>query len=151
MKHETINVEGMMCSMCSRSVERAACSAGCEKAQVNLMLKTLTVDYDEEKTSIKTIMKYVGKAGYKPFPPGKDSVLMFFRRIVFGIVLLIFLLAVYYPHMYTEAFKDHVILVTVFQFVITTLILIINRTFFIKGFMSVISRSPGMDVLISLG
>lgn len=151
MKHETINVDGMMCSMCSRSVERAACSAGSETASVNLLLKTLTVDYDESKTSIKEIMKSVSKAGYKPFPPGKDSTLLFKRRLILGITLLVLLLAVYYPHMYSQVFEGSVIPVTVFQFVIATLVLVINRSFFIKGFKSVISRTPGMDVLISLG
>lgn len=151
MKHETINVDGMMCSMCSRSVERAACSAGSETASVNLLLKTLTVDYDESKTSIKEIMKSVSKAGYKPFPPGKDSTSLFKRRLILGITLLVFLLAVYYPHMYSQVFEGSVIPVTVFQFVIATLVLVINRSFFIKGFKSVISRTPGMDVLISLG
>ena len=151
MKHETINVDGMMCSMCSRSVERAACSAGSETASVNLLLKTLTVDYDESKTSIKEIMKSVSKAGYKPFPPGKDSTSLFKRRLILGITLLVLLLAVYYPHMYSQVFEGLVIPVTVFQFVIATLVLVINRSFFIKGFKSVISRTPGMDVLISLG
>ena len=151
MKHETINVDGMMCSMCSRSVERAACSAGSATASVNLMLKTLTVDYDESKTSIKEIMKSVSKAGYKPFPPGKDSTSLFKRRLILGIILLVLLLAVYYPHMYSQAFDGLVIPVTVYQFVIATFVLIINRSFFIKGFKSVISKTPGMDVLISLG
>ncbi|MCR5828934.1 MAG: heavy metal translocating P-type ATPase [Lachnospiraceae bacterium] len=151
MKRETINVDGMMCSMCSRSVERAACSAGSECAQVNLMLKTLTVDYDENKTSLKEIMKSVSKAGYKPFPPGKDSTSAFFRRLICGIILLISLLAVYYPHMYSEVFKDYIIPVTCFQFAIATIILILNRGFFVKGFKSIVSKTPGMDVLISMG
>ena len=69
MKHDTINVDGMMCSMCSRSVEKAAYAAGSESARVNLMLKTLTVSYDDSKTNIKDIMRSVSKAGYKPYPP----------------------------------------------------------------------------------
>lgn len=151
MKRDTINVDGMMCAMCSRSVEKAACSAGSETAEVNLMLKTLTVEYDEDKTSIKEIMRSVSKAGYKPFPPGKDSTSLFFRRLIYGIILLVLLLAVYYPHMYTDVFSGHPVAVTVFQFMITTVILFINRNFFIKGYKSILSRTPGMDVLISMG
>lgn len=151
MKRETITVEGMMCAMCSRSVERAACTAGSEKAQVNLLLKTLTVDFDEEKTNIKEIMNSVSKAGYKPYPPGKDSTSVFFRRLIYGIILLVLLLAVYYPHMYSNAFENLVIPVTCFQFTAATLVLILNRNFFIKGFKSIISKTPGMDVLISTG
>ncbi len=151
MKRETINVDGMMCAMCSRTVERAAFSAGSENAQVNLMLKTLTVDYDEEKTSIKTIMRSISKAGYRPFPPGKDSASLFLRRLIWGIILLVILLAFYYPHMYTNVFENLVIPVTGIQFVIATSVLIINRSFFIKGIKSVISRTPGMDILISMG
>ena len=141
MKRETINVDGMMCAMCSRSVERAACSAGSENAQVNLMLKTLTVDYDENKTNIKAIMKSVSKAGYRPFPPGKDSSSLFLHRLICGIILLIILLAVYYPHMYSNVFSDYIIPVTIFQFVTATLVLIINRNYFIIYFLSNIIRS----------
>ena len=74
MKHETINVDGMMCSMCSRSVERAACSAGSEAASVNLMLKTLTVDYDESKTSIKEIMNVHKKRSVNKAPKSPDFI-----------------------------------------------------------------------------
>ncbi len=151
MKHDTINVDGMMCSMCSRSVEKAAYAAGSESARVNLMLKTLTVDYDDSKTNIKEIMRSVSKAGYKPYPPGKDSTSIFLHRLICGIILLVLLLSVYYPHMYSLVFEDYIIPVTCFQFVITTLILLLNRGFFIKGFKSIVSRTPGMDVLISMG
>ncbi len=138
MKHDTINVDGMMCSMCSRSVEKAAYAAGSESARVNLMLKTLTVDYDDSKTNIKEIMRSVSKAGYKPYPPGKDSTSIFLHRLICGIILLVLLLSVYYPHMYSLVFEDYIIPVTCFQFVITTLILLLNRGFFIKGFKSIV-------------
>ncbi|MCR5432703.1 MAG: heavy metal translocating P-type ATPase [Lachnospiraceae bacterium] len=151
MKRDTINVDGMMCAMCSRSVEKAACSAGSETAQVNLMLKTLTVDYDESKTNIKEIMKSVSKAGYRPFPPGKDTTSLFLHRLICGAILLVLLLVVYYPHMYSRIFENYIVPVTIFQFVIATLVLLLNRGFFIKGYKSIISKTPGMDVLISMG
>jgi len=115
------------------------------------MLKTLTVDYDESKTNLKEIMKSVSKAGYKPFPPGKDSTSIFLHRLICGIILLVLLLVVYYPHMYSDFFENHIIEVTCFQFIIATLVLLLNRGFFIKGFKSIVSKTPGMDVLISMG
>ena len=59
------NVEGMSCSACSASVERAVSRIeGVTSASVDLLSKTLVCDFDEKKVTVDTIINAVSKAGF---------------------------------------------------------------------------------------
>ncbi len=60
------DVEGMMCAACSAAVERAVSKLdGVESAQVNLLAKLLTAEFDESKTDSEAIITAVKKAGFQ--------------------------------------------------------------------------------------
>ena len=51
-KKSTIRIEGMKCSKCSGSVEKALkATPGVEKVEVNLEKKEAVVEYDDEKVT----------------------------------------------------------------------------------------------------
>ncbi|GFR36351.1 heavy metal translocating P-type ATPase [Thermobrachium celere] len=58
-------ITGMTCAACSRAVERAVKKLeGIDKAEVNLAIEELFVEYDEKKVSEDDIIRAVEKAGY---------------------------------------------------------------------------------------
>ena len=66
MTKETINVDGMTCNHCKMTVEQAAGKLdGVAKAKVDLKKNTLTVKFDEGKTSLDLIKDAVSEAGYQ--------------------------------------------------------------------------------------
>jgi len=58
-------ITGMTCAACSRAVERAVKKLdGIDKAEVNLAIEELYVEYDETKINEEDIIRAVEKAGY---------------------------------------------------------------------------------------
>lgn len=149
--NQKFKVTGMGCSACVAAVEKAVKSLdGISNVSVSLIENAMVVEFDETKLSNKEIIEAVKKAGYgaDTEAEGKEkkekkekSVLMtrFLPSVIFLIPLVIFNLL----------FKSR--LSGCFQCVVSLAILIINRTFFVKGFKSIIHRAPGMDALISIG
>ena len=65
MTKETFQVTGMTCSACSAHVEKAVRGLqGIDSANVNLMLGSMTVAYDETVTNAEQIIATVIGAGY---------------------------------------------------------------------------------------
>lgn len=63
MKQVTINVEGMSCNHCVNSVEGALKDAGMS-GKVDLASNTVTVEYDESKTTLEQIKETIEEQGY---------------------------------------------------------------------------------------
>ena len=63
MKSVTLNVEGMNCNHCVKSVEGAVSGLGAE-AKVDLANKKVEVSYDEAKTSVEAIKEAIEDQGY---------------------------------------------------------------------------------------
>ena len=63
MKQVTWNVEGMSCNHCVNSVEGALKNAGMS-GKVDLASNTVTVDYDESKTTMEQIKETIEEQGY---------------------------------------------------------------------------------------
>ena len=64
MKKITLTVTGMTCASCARSVERNVGKIeGVNYSNVNLATEKLSVEFDENKTSINEIRKQY-KTGY---------------------------------------------------------------------------------------
>ncbi|MGI6092414.1 MAG: heavy-metal-associated domain-containing protein [Veillonellaceae bacterium] len=63
---QTLIVEGMSCSHCKNAVETAVKSLpGVTFAEVDLVAKKLTVDFDETKTDIDQVRAAVEDAGFE--------------------------------------------------------------------------------------
>jgi copper chaperone len=67
MTQEIIKVEGMSCMHCQLRVKKAVEAVeGVQKADVNLQIKQVTVDYEEGKANSEKIKAAIREAGYEP-------------------------------------------------------------------------------------
>jgi copper chaperone len=73
-KKSTIRVEGMTCSKCTGSVEKALkATAGVEKVEMNLERKEAVVEYDEEKVTEAKLREVINGTGFKVVDAKPDS------------------------------------------------------------------------------
>lgn len=62
---KVITIEGMSCGHCKNAVEKAVKAlVGVTVAEVDLAAKTLTVEFDENKTDVEQIEAVIDDAGY---------------------------------------------------------------------------------------
>ena len=65
MKQEVYLVDGMTCASCSSAVERVTRKlSGVQESQVNLVMGTLDITYDETQVTPDMIIGKIDKAGY---------------------------------------------------------------------------------------
>ena len=65
-KKSTIRVEGMKCSKCSGSVEKALkATPGVEKVEVSLDRKEAVVEYDDAKVTEAKLREVINGTGFK--------------------------------------------------------------------------------------
>lgn len=65
-KKSTIRVDGMMCSKCTGSVEKALkATPGVEKVEVSLQRKEAVVEYDDEKVTEAKLREVINSTGFK--------------------------------------------------------------------------------------
>lgn len=75
MKKDTLNITGMSCASCARTVERVVGKLeGVHSANVNLATERLNVEYEESTVSLQAIKDAVGKAGYGVLEEKDDSI-----------------------------------------------------------------------------
>ncbi len=151
------SVSGMSCSACVQGIERNLKKQnGVNKASVSLLEKTMTVDFDERVVSAKKIVALTESLGYKVYEYGtkKQDKFTDAKRLKnrFFISLSILLPLMYFcmGHMFNFPLPNKKINF-ILQFILATLILVVNRKFFISGTKAVFHLSPNMDTLVSLG
>ena len=171
---ERYTVEGMVCTACSSSLERALKKVdGIESANVNLIAKSLNVEYDESLVNSKDILLTIKKCGFsgsiddieknkkmvkevkqeKEWTKGPSPKV----RLIVSFSLLIPLMYVSMGHMinlplpHFMSMDENPLIYALVELILTTPILIVNRKFFINGARGLIHLSPNMDTLISLG
>ena len=65
-KKSTIRVDGMKCSKCSGSVEKALkATPGVEKVEISLERKEAVVEYDDEKVTEAKLREVINSTGFK--------------------------------------------------------------------------------------
>lgn len=65
-KTATIRVEGMKCSKCSGSVEKALkATTGVEKVEISLDRKEAVVEYDDQKVTEAKLREVINATGFK--------------------------------------------------------------------------------------
>ena len=154
------NVTGMTCAACSARVEKAVKRvAGVENASVNLLLGTLSV---EGKVEDSVIINAVEKAGYGVIANNEQSKKQpkktsgFVPRLVSSVMFLVLLMYVSMGHIMWGWYLPNIIasnpiMLGLIQFIISTIILVINNRFFVSGFKAVVKGAANMDTLVSLG
>ena len=153
------SVTGMSCAACQARVEKAVSAVpGVDSCTVSLLTNSMNVEGTADEGEI---IKAVEAAGYGASVQTSDSLEdtqtpLMKRRLALSVALLLILM--YFSmgiHMLglpapAPVAGNHTAMALV-QFVLTVLIMIINRKFFISGFKALYHRAPNMDTLIALG
>ena len=155
-------VTGMSCAACQARVEKAVSKVeGVTSCSVSLLTNTMGV---EGNIQDKDIIKAVKDAGYGArtleddddiLSSGREELRKMRIRLILSAVLLVILMYFSMGHMMLglpvpELFHEGPAS-GILQFVLTVLIMIINRKFFISGTKALIHLSPNMDTLIATG
>lgn len=166
MEKTKFKVSGMSCAACSARVERAVSSLrGVDACEVNLLLGEMTVSGE---VSSDTIVSAVEKAGYgaevykeairelDSETEARRQTRSIVHRLVFSGTLLLVLMyismgyAMWNFPMPTFLTKSPLPL-GIAELILTSLIMVINKHFFVNGVRGFVNSAPNMDTLVSLG
>ncbi len=166
MKKENFNVSGMTCSSCQAHVEKAVNKLeGVKLCNVNLLKNTMSVEFDENITSIEEIENSVSDAGYSASLANKKeenkiivkkdySLLKLICSIIILLILMYFSMGNMMWGWPSPKIFDHhenPMGFALIQFILVLPIIYIYKNYFISGFKHLINKAPNMDTLISLG
>ena len=157
------NITGMSCAACVARVEKAVNSVpGVNSCSVSLLTNSMGVEGNVDTTEI---IKAVENAGYgatlkdEKNTPSKDDALKdtetpkLKKRLFSSLGFLIVLMYISMGHVMWGWWLPvtNPIIIGVAQLVLTLIIMVINRKFFINGFKGLLHKSPNMDTLVALG
>jgi P-type Cu2+ transporter len=162
------NVTGMSCAACSARVEKAVNAVeGVTSCSVSLLTNSMGV---EGTATDEEIISAVEKAGYgasgkgknKNINPAKDDELkdretpLLKKRLISSVIVLLVLMYFSMGHMMfgfplPSFFDGNHVAMGLVELLLTIIIMVINRRFFISGTKALVNRTPNMDTLVSLG
>lgn len=166
---EQYEITGMSCTACSARVEKAVLRVpGVSSCVVNLLTNSMGV---EGTASPQEIIRAVEQAGYGASQKAQHQVLqndksdapladretpLLKRRLIASVLFLVVLMYFSMGHMMwnwplPSFFSDNHIAMGLVQMLLTIVIMIINRKFFISGFRGLLHRAPNMDTLVAMG
>ena len=158
MAEKKFYITGMTCSVCVNHVETAVKELkGVKQAGVNLSNGTLKVVYDETSVTEADIEKAVKKEGYgiKKGDEYIEEEKKMRTRIISSVVILVILMYLSMGPMINipipKIFTTDIVLFFSILLVLTAIIAILNRSYFIKGFQQIIKLRPNMDSLVAAG
>ena len=161
-------IKGMTCAACSSAVERVTRKMdGVAESNVNLTTALLTITYDESKVTPELIIKKIDRAGFgaelyveqKKEEPKEDDLKKTRNRLICNIILALPLLYICLGHM----IPIHLPLPTfmdmnkaplgfaLVQMILTIIVLINGRKFYLVGFKALAKGNPNMDSLVAIG
>ena len=163
-------VDGMTCAACSRAVEQAIGRLdGVEQASVSIATNRAAVSFNPAKVRIADIKLAIAKAGYTPLQvetkrdveaekkrtaKRTDSIR---RRFILAIVFAAPLLYIAMGHMVGLSLphglhgKENALTFALLQFFLTLPVVLLNHSYYSRGFKALWRRSPNMDSLIAVG
>lgn len=163
-------ISGMTCSACSARVEKSVARlSGVRKVTVNLLKNDMTVEYDQAALSSEQIIAAVRKAGYGAEAQGEkrsvstpnagvsDPTAGMAGRLILSFAFLIPLFYISMGHMLGAPLPSFLIgaensmIFALTQLFLTLPILYAGRSYFKRGFSSLLHGSPNMDSLVAMG
>ena len=162
-KMTQFNITGMSCAACVARVEKAVNTVnGVNSCSVSLLTNSMGVEGNADSNAI---IKAVENAGYgaslkdKKNTPSQDDALKdtetpkLKKRLVLSLGFLIVLMYISMGHVMWGWYLPitNPIIIGILEFLLTIVIMVINRKFFINGFKGLIHKSPNMDTLVALG
>lgn len=166
---QKFDITGMTCSACSAHVEKSVKALrGVNSVNVNLLMNSMQVDFDENTVGINDIISAVKSGGYGALVTGEkkektktaeiDGEISNMKfRLITSVVLLVILMYISMGHMFNFPFLDafehgrNAIAFAFTQLLLTIPILFVNRKYFINGFKTLFRGAPNMDSLIAIG
>ncbi len=157
------NITGMSCAACVARVEKAVNSVdGVKTCSVSLLTNSMGVEGDIDP---ERIVSAVENAGYgatlkdEENASSKDDALKdhetpkLKKRLVASLGFLIVLMYISMGHVMWGWYLpfSNPLVIGIIEFLLTIVIMVINRKFFINGFKGLLHKSPNMDTLVALG
>ena len=160
---EKFDIGGMTCSACAGHVEKAVCKLNINSCNVNLLTNSMEVEFDKDKLTVDEIISAVESAGYsakvhsdyieKVSKKVDSSKVKLISSIILLVVLMYFsmhhMLNLPYPKFLDEYLYG--IVGVIIQCILSLVIMVLNKHYFINGFKKLIKLAPNMDTLVSLG
>ena len=157
------SITGMSCAACANRIEKTVTHIdGVESCSVSLLTNSMGV---EGTASSETIIQAIENIGYGASEKGvekvKDDSLVdhetpkLKKRLITSLVFLLLLMYLSMGHMMWKwpvpSFLENHVSLAVTEMLLTIIILVINKAFFINGYKSLFQLSPNMDALVALG
>ncbi len=155
IQRKVVRVDGMSCAACSARIEKSLNSLdGVDECNANFSNGRVSVSYDDEKTDLDSVHDRIRKAGYtvvlKESETNDDS-----KRLRISLILCIIftipVIVLAMGPMFGLTIVEDIFTSAMIQLVLSTLVVIAGRRFFIRGIPALIARSPTMDTLVALG
>ncbi len=169
VENEKYEISGMTCASCSAHVDKAVNSvAGVKEVSVSLLTNSMLVSYDSPADS-NAIITAVKKAGYEAKVAGKKDKTnpreelddhetpKLLRRLVLSLIVLVplFYFSMGYMNMSwgwpLGVIGENPFYYGLLALLLSSILLLLNRSFFVSGFQALIHGGPNMDTLVSLG
>ena len=155
-------VTGMTCAACSARVEKVTAAVpGVEKAEVNLLAGSMTVESADESVcaAVEAAVQNAGygacRSGAKKKPQAEDPLKPMKKRIIGSAVFLVVLMYFTMGHMIglpvPHWYHGNPMTAALWQLLLTVPVLCLNRSYFSRGLKALWHRSPNMDSLIAVG
>ena len=170
LKTEKYKVTGMSCAACQAHVEKAVSSVeGVTSCSVSLLTNSMSVTGTADE---KAVIKAVKDAGYGAEIEGKTESGDLFKSmedrlenkeipvlrnrlissLIFLLVLMYFSMGVSMWGWPVPSFLDHNMTgLGIIELLLSGIVLVINRKFFVNGFKALLHKSTNMDTLVAMG
>ncbi|MCL4923031.1 MULTISPECIES: heavy metal translocating P-type ATPase [Streptococcus] len=164
---ESYDISGMTCASCAMTVEKALGKLeGVEEVSVNLATEKVTIRYSRDRQNPTSLEKAVEQAGYQLIRPeeveetvGKEpsKEASLWKRFVWSAVFTLPLLYIAMGPMLPwgglplPALLHQPLVYAVSQVILLIPVLYMGRSFFKKGFKTLLQGHPNMDSLIAVG
>ena len=163
-KQMDFHISGMHCASCSAACERMLNRLdGVKEASVNLVNEQAHVVYDPQKVKLSEMFAVLAKGGFQGEmvqtetneEPEKTSD----RRVIWMLILGAILLYIGMSHMLPIRlplpelihYEIHPFYFALIQCLLTTLLMILGKDFYLRGIPALFHRVPNMDTLVSVG
>ncbi|MGV3255636.1 heavy metal translocating P-type ATPase, partial [Streptococcus suis] len=164
---ESYDISGMTCASCAMTVEKALGKLeGVEEVTVNLATEKATIRYSRDRQNSASLERAVEQAGYQLIRPeeveeaadkGPSKEEKLWHRFVWSAVFTLPLLYIAMGPMLPwgglplPALLHQPLVYAISQVILLIPILYIGRSFFQKGFKTLLQGHPNMDSLIAVG
>lgn len=166
VENEKYVVTGMTCASCSSHVDKAVRKVnGVKDVTVNLLTNSMIVTYDNPATS-SMIEKAVSDSGYEAhLEKGDDKkentediqddeTKKLLKILISSFIILVPLFYISMGSMMNwniGILQDHPFLLAMIELVLSSIIIVLNKRFFISGVKALVHKAPNMDTLVALG